>query len=100
MLPASGPRRSHATAAARIAHRPLLLSGLDPCTPIHGSMRRAGLMILREALLGPQLSSGSCQSDDIFLWCASPPLQTCIGANSCLVRVPQDCVRDVLRVPQ
>ena len=55
MLPASGPSRSHATAAARVAHRPLLLSGLDLCTPIHGSMRRAGLMIHREALLGPQL---------------------------------------------
>ena len=88
MLPASGPRRSHATAAAPVAHWPLLLSGLDLCTPIHGSMRRAGVLILREALLGPQLNSGPCQSDDLFPRCASPPLQTCIRANGCLVRVP------------
>ena len=81
MLPASGPRRSHATAAACVAHGPLLSSGLDPCTPTHGSMRRAGSKILREALLGPQLNSGFCQSDYFFLRCASPPLQTCIGAN-------------------
>ena len=74
MLPASGPRRSHATAAARVAHGPLLLSGRDPCTPIHGPMRRAGLMIHREALLGPQLNSGFCRSDDLFLRCASPAL--------------------------
>ena len=76
MLPASGPRRSHATAAACVAHRPLLLSGLDLCTPIHGSMRRAGVLILREALLGPQLNTGFYQSDDLFPRCASPPLAT------------------------
>ena len=85
MLPASGPRRSHATAAACVAHGPLLSSGLDPCTPIHGSMRCAGSKILREALLEPQLNSGFFQSDYLFLRCASPPLQTCIGANGCLV---------------
>ena len=100
MLPASGPRHSHATAAACVAHGPLLSSGLDPCTPIHGSMRRAGSMILREALLGPQLNFGFCQSDHLFLGCASLPLQTCIRANSCLVRVPQDFVREVHRVPR
>ena len=100
MLPASGPRRSHATAAACVAHGPLLLSGLDPCTPTHGSMRRAGLMIRRKALLGPQMNSGFRQSDDLFIRCAFPPLQTCVGANGCLVRVPQDFVREVHRVPQ
>ena len=90
MLPASGPRRSHATAAAQAAHGPLLLSGLAACTPIHGFVRRAGLMCHREALLGPQVNSGFRQSDDLLFRCASPPLQTCIGANGCLVRVPQD----------
>ena len=81
MLPASGPRRSHATAAAQAAHGPLLLSGLAACTPIHGFVRRAGLMCHREALLGPQVNSGFRQSDDLLFRCASPPLQTCIGAN-------------------
>ena len=100
MLPASGPRRSHATAAACVAHGPLLLSGLDPCTPIHGSMRRAGLIIHREASLGPQVKSGFRQSDDLFIRCASPPLQTCVGANGCFVRVPQDFVGEGHRVPQ
>ena len=44
--------------AAQAAHGPLLLSGLAACTPIHGFVRRAGLMCHREALLGPQVNSG------------------------------------------
>ena len=82
-----------------LAHGPLLCRVLMASLRNHGSVRRAGLISLCEAMLGRQLNFSCAQASQLPLGYVAPPLQTCASANCCLARVPQGLAREFPRVP-